>query len=251
MARIFVTGSSTGLGLLAAQRLAERGHDVTLHARDEQRAAEPRATLPEAPVVLGDLSTLDGMRRVADGVNAIGHHEAVIHNAAVYDQPERLATADGLSLTFAVNLLAPYLLTALVARPERLVFVTSGLHANGRFDLGDAQWTRRRWNWMAAYADSKLYLTTLAFALARRWPDARSNAVDPGWVPTRMGGPGAPGDLEAGAATQVWLATGDTDVTGRFLHHRRALTAPIDAERPEQQEGLLEYCARLTGQPID
>jgi NAD(P)-dependent dehydrogenase (short-subunit alcohol dehydrogenase family) len=253
VARIFITGSSTGLGLLAARRLVGRGHQVTLHARGEDRTAELRAALPHTPVVLGDLSSLEGMRRVARGVNDLGRHDAVIHNAAVYAQPDRVTTPDGLSLTFAVNVLAPYLLSALVERPDRLVFVTSGMHSGGRFDLGDAQWRRRRWNWSAAYSDSKLYLTTLAFALARRWPPVRSNAVDPGWVPTRMGGPGAPGDLGAGIDTQVWLAAGDdpaADVSGRFLHHRRGQNPPIDAERPEQQDALLAYCARLTGEVL-
>ena len=253
MARILITGSSTGLGLLAARRLADRGHDVTLHARNEERTGELRTALPDAPVVFGDLSGLDGMRAVADQVNDLGRHDAVIHNAAVYDQPQRVGTADGLSLTFAVNVLAPYLITALMKRPERLVFITSGMHSGGTFNLADVQWARRRWNWMAAYSDSKLYLTTLAFALARRWPEVRSNAVDPGWVPTRMGGAGAPGDLEAGAATQVWLAAGDdpaADVSGRFFYHRQAQQVPIDAERAEQQDALLALCARLSGQAI-
>jgi NAD(P)-dependent dehydrogenase (short-subunit alcohol dehydrogenase family) len=253
MARVFITGSSTGLGLLVAKRLAERGHTVTLHARSEERTAQLRSALPDADVVLGDLSELQGMRQVADAVNGLGRHDAVIHNAAVYDQPERLGTGDGLSLTFAVNLLAPYLLSALIERPDRLVFMTSGMHAGGRFDLDDAQWTRRRWNWMAAYSDSKLYLTTLAFALARRWPQVRSNAVDPGWVPTRMGGAGAPGDLEAGVATQSWLAAGDdpsADVSGRFFFHRQARPAPEAAGDPDRHEALLAYCAGLSGEAI-
>src|SRR5919112_2029553 len=114
MARVFITGSSTGLGLLAGRWLAERGHEVTLHARNEQRTSELRAALPQARVVLGDLSRIADVREVADQANALGRHDAVIHNAAVYRQPERIETEDGLSLTFAVNVLAPYLLTALV-----------------------------------------------------------------------------------------------------------------------------------------
>jgi NAD(P)-dependent dehydrogenase (short-subunit alcohol dehydrogenase family) len=250
VARIFVTGSSTGLGLLAARQLAGRGHDVTLHARSQERAAEAREALPAAPVVLGDLSALAGMRDVAAQVDALGRHDAVVHNAGVYRLPRRIETADGLSLTFAVNVLAPYLLTVLVARPDRLVYLTSGLAHSGRAGLDDAQWTRRRWDWMQAYCDSKLLVTTLAFAVARRWPDVRSNAVDPGWVPTRMGGPGATDDLELGADTQAWLAAGDdpaAGVTGRYLFHRRVEPPPTAAGDESAQETLLAHCATLTG----
>jgi NAD(P)-dependent dehydrogenase (short-subunit alcohol dehydrogenase family) len=129
VARVFVSGSSTGLGLLACTWLAARGHQVTLHARNAERTADLRAALPHAPLVLGDLSKIDDMRRVADQVNALGRHDAVIHNAAVYRVPDRVQTDDGLSLTFAVNVLAPYLLTALIERPDRIVYMTSTTHS--------------------------------------------------------------------------------------------------------------------------
>ena len=141
--------------------------------------------------MLGDLSRIADIHGVADQVNALGRHDAVIHNAAVYRQPDRIETDDGLSLTFAVNVLAPYLLTAMIERPDRLVYMTSGLQDGAAPDLGDAQWTRRRWNWLQAYSESKLLDTLLAIGIARRWPEVRSNAVSPGWVPTRMGGAGA------------------------------------------------------------
>jgi NAD(P)-dependent dehydrogenase (short-subunit alcohol dehydrogenase family) len=250
VARVFVSGSSTGLGLIAARRLVQWGHDVTLHARDAGRAAEPRAALPGAPVVLGDLSTIAGTRDVAAQVTALGRHDAVIHNAGVYRVPQRVETADGLSLTFAVNVLAPYLLTALLPRPDRLVYLTSGMHDSGRATLDDAQWTRRRWDWLQAYSDSKLFDTTLALAVARVWGSVRSNAVNPGWVPTRMGGPGAPDDLDLGADTQAWLAAGDdpaADVTASYLHHRRVEPSPRAARDVAAQDALLAYCAELTG----
>jgi NAD(P)-dependent dehydrogenase (short-subunit alcohol dehydrogenase family) len=253
VAKVFVTGSSTGLGLLAALRLADSGHDVTLHARDAGRAAEPRAVIPGAPVVLGDLATVAGMRDVAEQAAALGRHDAVVHNAGVYRVPQRVETADGLSLTFAVNVLAPYLLTALLPRPDRLVYLTSGMHDGGRGTLDDAQWTRRRWDWLQAYSDSKLFDTTLALAVARLWPGVASNAVNPGWVPTRMGGPGAPDDLALGADTQAWLAAGDdpgTEITGRYLHHRRPESAPRAARDTAAQDALLAYCAGLTGEEL-
>jgi len=253
VAKVFVTGSSTGLGLIAARRLVAWGHDVTLHARDEGRAAEPRAALPGAPVVLGDLATVGGMRDVAAQATALGRHDAVVHNAGVYRVPRRVETADGLSLTFAVNVLAPYLLTALLPRPDRLVHLTSGMQDGGRAALDDPQWTARRWDWMQAYSDSKLHVTTLAFAVARLWPDVASNAVDPGWVPTRMGGPGATDDLDLGADAQAWLAAGDDPaaaVTGRYLYHRRPRPAPPAASDVATQDALLAYCAELTGETL-
>src|SRR5690349_6471284 len=192
MARIFITGSSTGLGLLAAQRLLAQGHEVIGHARNEQRAADLREELPGAPIVLGDLSLIAETRSVAEQVNTLGQPDAVIHNAAVYRLPRRIETGDGLCLTFAVNVLAPYLLTALIKRPDRLVYLTSGMQSSGTANLDDAQWTRRSWDWMQAYSESKLFDTMLALGVARRWPQVHANAVNPGWVPTRMGGTGAP-----------------------------------------------------------
>ena len=163
------------------------------------------------------------------------------------------APVDGLAHVFAVNVLAPYLLTALIDRPGRLVFLSSGMHHGGDPNLDDLQWTRRRWNPSQAYAESKLLDVTLAFALARRWPEVPSNAVDPGWVPTRMGGPNASDDLDLGAQTQVWLATGDdpgATRTGRYLYHRRPYAAHPAASDPAVQDRLLAICADLTGRPM-
>jgi NAD(P)-dependent dehydrogenase (short-subunit alcohol dehydrogenase family) len=253
MARILITGSSTGLGLMAAQRLAGQGHEVTVHARNEQRTDDIRQMLPNAPIVLGDLARIPEARNLAEQVNAIGRHDAVIHNAAVYRLPQRIETGDGLCLTFAVNVLAPYLLTALIDQPDRLIYLTSGMQSGGSPNLGDAQWQRRRWDWMQAYSDSKLFDTMLAFGVARRWPDVHSNAVNPGWVPTRMGGAGAPDDLELGASTQAWLAAGDdpaTAVTGQYFHHQRIQPVPAVVRQATDQDALLDYCAALTGQQL-
>ncbi|MDH2425380.1 SDR family NAD(P)-dependent oxidoreductase [Sphaerisporangium sp. TRM90804] len=255
MARVLVTGSSTGLGLMAAQLLAREGHRVTLHARDEARAGDARAALPEAEaVVTGDLSSLAETRAVAEQANALGRYDAVIHNAAVgYQEPRRVATADGLAHVFVVNVVAPYLLTALITPPRRLVYLSSGMHRGGTADLADPQWTSRRWNGPQAYSDSKMYDILLAFGVARRWPDVLSNSVDPGWVPTRMGGPAAPDDLSLGPKTQAWLAVSDdpaATVTARHFHHQRPRTTAPDALDEKRQDALLDYCAGLTGTPL-
>ena len=254
MSRVFITGSTDGLGLMAARLLAGQGHVVTLHARNEARAADARAALPgAAAVVTGDLATIAGMRSVADRVNALGRHDAVIHNAGVGYREPRIVTADGLCHLFAVNVLAPYLLTALITPPERLVYLSSGMHRGGSADLTDPQWTARRWNGVQAYSDSKLFDILLAFGVARRWPGARSNSVDPGWVATRMGGPGAPDDLTQGAATQAWLAVSDepgADVSGEHFYHQRVQATHPQARSAERQDALLDYCAGLTGTPL-
>ncbi len=193
MAKVFITGSSDGLGLMTGQFLAAQGHAVVLHARNEARARDARDALPRAEAVLvGDVSTLAAMRDVADQANALGRFDAVIHNVGIgYREPRRVDTVDGLSELWAVNVLAPYVLTALMPRPGRLVYLSSGMHLGGDPSLDDLQWSRRRWDGSQAYADTKLHDVLLAFAVARRWPDVLSNAVSPGWVPTRMGGPGA------------------------------------------------------------
>jgi NAD(P)-dependent dehydrogenase (short-subunit alcohol dehydrogenase family) len=253
MANVFITGSSDGLGLLAARRLIGEGHAVTLHARSPQRAADARRSAPQAnAVVIGDVATLAGMRAVAAQVNELGHCHAVIHNVGIgYGEPRRLETVDGLSRVFAVNVLAPYLLTALISpRPARLIYLSSGLHRRGDPDLSDPQWISRRWDGGQAYSDSKLFDVLLAFGVARRWPETLSNAIEPGWVPTKMGGPGAPDDLALGAVTQAWLAVSDDPaarVTGQYFYHQAPRQVHPEARNAELQEALLEYCAGLTG----
>ena len=252
MARIFITGSADGLGLMAAQLLVEWGHEVTLHARNDARAADARRALPQAKaIVVGDLSTIAQMRGVAADVNALGRYDAVIHNVAVgYREPWRIETVDGVAQLFAVNVLAPYLLTALITRPDRLVYLSSGMHTGGDARLDDPQWTTRRWNGAQAYSDSKLYDVMLALAVARRWPTVFSNALEPGWVATKMGGAGAPDDLSLAPVTQAWLAVSDdpaAKVTGQYFYHQKPRRVNPAAERTDLQERLLAYCAEVTG----
>jgi NAD(P)-dependent dehydrogenase (short-subunit alcohol dehydrogenase family) len=251
MSRVFITGSSDGLGLLAAQLLAGNGHQVTLHARNDARAADARRALPQAEaVVVGDLSDIAQMRSVATQANELGRHDAVIHNVGIGYREPRAQTVDGLSHVFAINVLAPYLLTALMLPPHRLVYLSSGMHRGGTADLHDPQWKTRRWNGSQAYSDSKLLDVVLAFGVARRWPSVLSNALEPGWVPTKMGGPGAPDDLAQGAVTQAWLAVSDdpaATVTGQYFRHQQRHPVHPAAQRVALQDELLAYCAGLTG----
>jgi NAD(P)-dependent dehydrogenase (short-subunit alcohol dehydrogenase family) len=255
MARVFVTGSADGLGKMAARLIVDAGHRVVLHARSEARVKEALAAVPGAEsAVAGDLSSIAECKQIATQVNALGTFDAVIHNAgAGYREPRRIATVDGLPHVFAINTLAPYILTALIRKPRRLVYLSSGLHRSGDPSLKDLTWDARSWNGSSAYADSKLHDVIMAFAVARKWPDVLSNAVDPGWVPTKMGGPGAPGDLDSGAKTQVWLATSNDPeamATGEYFHHQTP-RAPLSAARDESiQEQLMAECARISGVPF-
>ncbi|HUA72480.1 MAG TPA: SDR family NAD(P)-dependent oxidoreductase [Solirubrobacteraceae bacterium] len=251
MGKVLITGSADGLGQMAARRLVEGGHDVVLHARNRRRADDAlRATPGAREALVGDLSSIAQTRGVAEQANAAGPFDAVIHNAGVGFREPRIETGDGLEHVFAINVLAPYLLTALMQSPARLVYLSSGMHRGGDPDLSDLQWARRRWNGAQAYSDSKLFDLVLAFAVARRRPGVLSNAVEPGWVATKMGGPGAPDDLAAGSDTQAWLATSDdpvVTVTGRYFYHRRPQSTHPAASRVEVQDGLVEACAELSG----
>ena len=239
MTRVFITGSADGLGRMAAQTLLEQGHDVVVHVRKTERLpAVSELVDGGAAAVVGDLSDLEETRDVAGQVNRLGRMDAVIHNAGVIRGPEVLP----------VNVVAPYLLTALVDRPQRLIYLSSGMHRGGRARLNGMDWSGQRRT--GSYSDSKLFVTTLAITVARIWPDVFSNAVDPGWVPTKMGGRGAPDDLRLGHLTQEWLATSDDQEArtsgGYWYHQRRAESAPAVHDQRFGDE-LLEELARFTG----
>jgi NAD(P)-dependent dehydrogenase (short-subunit alcohol dehydrogenase family) len=251
MSRIFISGSSTGLGLMTAELLSSQGHKVVIHARNANRAEDAARSLPGAEaIVIGDLETMAGATSVAAQVNALGRFDAVIHNAAVgYREGYRL-TSDGLPHLFAVNTLSAYLLTARIERPERLVYLSSGMHHHVDAHLDDILWKKRRWMGSSAYAESKLHDAMLAFAVARRWTDVLSNSLEPGWVPTRMGGPGAPDDMDKANLTQAWLAVDehpDARVTGKYFHHLKRMKPNPQAHDTVLQDRLLAICADISG----
>jgi NAD(P)-dependent dehydrogenase (short-subunit alcohol dehydrogenase family) len=242
MARIFITGSADGLGRAAAQNLLDDGHEVVVHARSNARLTAVRDLVDHgASFVVGDLADLDETRGIAEQVNELGRMDAVIHNAGVYTGP----------LILPVNILAPYLLTALLHRPPRLVYLSSGMHRGGRADVACVDRSGHRTT--CSYSDSKLFIATLAVAVARIWPGVFSNAVDPGWVPTRMGGLGASDDLRLGHVTQVWLATSDdaeARSTGGYWHHQQLQTPHPAVRDLHFQDELLAALAHATGTPL-
>jgi NAD(P)-dependent dehydrogenase (short-subunit alcohol dehydrogenase family) len=237
MARVFITGSADGLGRAAAQTLLNDGHEVVVHARNRDRLTAVRDLLDRgAAAVVGDLSDLEETRGLARDVNRLGRMDAVIHNAGVYTGRQVLP----------VNIVAPYLLTALIDRPQRLIYLSSSDHYSGRPSLTGIDWSGRR---TGSYADSKLFVTTLAVAVARRWAEVTSNAVDPGWVPTKMGGPGAPDDLRLGHLTQEWLATSQDPAartSGGYWHHQRRIEPHPAVHDRRFQDQLLEELAGFT-----
>ena len=237
---------------MAAKLLIEQGHAVVLHARNEARSNEALKGIPGAEsVVIGDLSSIRQTRSVADQVNALGAFDAVIHNAGVgYREPQRAETEDRLPHVFAVNTLAPYILTALIHRPKRLVYLSSMLHHQGDASLKDLSWKDRPWQGQQAYSDTKLHDALLAFAVARLWPDVLSNALEPGWVATKMGGPAATDDLDQGHRTQVWLAASDdpaAKLTAEYFYHMRRLTPKRETRDAELQDKLLDACRKFSG----
>jgi NAD(P)-dependent dehydrogenase (short-subunit alcohol dehydrogenase family) len=238
VSRVLVTGSTDGLGRAAAQALLSAGHRVVVHARNPERATALASLLDRgADAVIGDFASRDAVRRIAAELNDAEPLDAVIHNAGVWSG----------RAVMPVNIVAPYLLTALLPAPRRLVYLSSGSHFGGRPTVRGVDWLGRH---AGSYADSKLFVTALAAAVARLRPGVLSNAVDPGWVPTKMGGPGAPDDLELGHQTQEWLATSDDPealTTGGYWYHRER-RPPHEAVHDEAfQNRLLEALAEATG----
>lgn len=237
MARIFITGSTDGLGLATASSLLDNGHEVIVHGRNQQRINDIQHLLDRgAKPVVGDLSIAEQQISVAKQVNQFGQLDAVIHNAGTLSGKD----------VFAVNVVAPYVLSALIPKPSRLIYLSSSMHFGGKATVSGIDWFSHSHN----YSDSKLLVTTLANALARRWPNVSCHSVDPGWVPTKMGGKDAPDDLVKGYQTQEWLAT-TQDIamfnSGTYWHHKQPLD-PHSASRDEVFQGaLLTELEQITG----
>lgn len=251
MARIFITGSTEGLGRNAAEELLDAGHDVVVHARNQQRAAALDDLVARgADLVVGDLAQTEDAKELAEAVNSLGRMDAVIHNAGAANNPKSTHPGNPKAL-LPVNVVAPYLLTALIERPSRLVYLSSGMHLSGQPGLSGIDWSGEQET--RTYADSKLLLTTLVFHIACLWPHVLSNAVCPGWVPTRMGGPAATDDLTLGHKTQTWLAVSDdpeAQVSGEYWHHQQRQDPHPATRDPQLQQELAAALADHTGVPL-
>lgn len=234
--KIFITGSSDGIGQLAAMKLIDQGHDVVLHARNDARGQQALNAIPNAKkVLIGDLSSIEQTKKLASEVNKLGPFDAIIHNAGVNRTSNKLV--------FDVNCLAPYILTSLIQKPKRLIFIGSGMHLHASPNLKNISKG-------TDYSSSKLYLLLLANAVARKWPEVYSNTVNPGWVPTKMGGRSASDDLQKGAETQVWLAVSDDEkvkVTGKYFFHQKEVNYNKHGDDIDLQDKFLESCAQICG----
>ncbi|MGE5406868.1 MAG: SDR family NAD(P)-dependent oxidoreductase [Methanosarcina sp.] len=238
MSRIFITGAADGLGQLAAKSLAEQGHQVVIHARNEKRGKEALSKIPGADTFLAaDLSSIEETKELAFKANSLGTFDVIIHNAGVY----RTSAKELL----AVNTLAPYILTCLMHKPDRLIYLSSDLHNSGHFRMESFLPETT-----VTYSDTKLHVVMLCKAVARKWTNVYANSLSPGWVPTKMGGPGAPGSLESGYQTQVWLAISNDEkakVSGQYFYHMRAIKSNPEADDIALQERFLDSCRVISG----
>ena len=226
MKKIFITGSTTGLGFLAGQQLLDQGHQVVFHARNEKSALEAKRKLnKDVPFVIGDVSNIEDIKSVARQANSLGPFDVIIHNVGVYEANSKTL--------LTVNVLTPFILSTTLQQPERMVFLSSGMHLSGEMNLEAPN-----------YSDSKLYDLMLTKYFARKWPGTYINAVDPGWVPTRMGGAGAPDDLLKGAETQVWLSVSNDSealVSGKYFHHKKQRKSNPLADSSDIQDRLVAH----------
>ena len=238
MKRILITGSTDGVGRATADALLDDLHHVVVHARTTARLAVVQDLIDRgAEAVIGDLSDLHEVRDLVAQANSLGPFDAVVHNAGVLH-----------GAVLPVNVTAPYLMTAGIELPGRLIYLSSSMHRGGHPDLSGVDWTGKRET--RSYSDAKLFVTTLMAAVARIRPDIVTHAVDPGWVPTRMGGPGANDNLALAHVTQAWLATtADPEalVNGRYWHHQRTEEPHPAVHDKGFQNDLLSSLAAQTG----
>jgi NAD(P)-dependent dehydrogenase (short-subunit alcohol dehydrogenase family) len=269
-----VTGASSGIGKAASLALARLGADVILVCRDKARGEAALAAVGAvAPasirqLELADLSSLRDVRELAGRLSRLDRLDVLINNAGLVLASRRVS-ADGFEYTFALNHLAPFLLTGLLreklaaSAPARVVTVSSAAHRAARLDLADLQLTGHFNGWRA-YANSKLanILFTRELAIRLAGTGVTANCVHPGTVNTRFGRDGSSMlrfglgigrrfllSAAQGADTVVYLASSPdvADATGGYYVKRR-LRAPSGAARdPETARRLWAISAELTG----
>jgi NAD(P)-dependent dehydrogenase (short-subunit alcohol dehydrogenase family) len=269
-----ITGASSGIGLETARALADAGARVVLAVRNTAKAAPLAAAISAGTEVRElDVADLASVRAFAAGWQ--GPLDVLINNAGIMAGPER-RTSEGFELQFATNHLGPFLLTTLLlpAITDRVVTVSSQLHARAKLDLGDPNWTEHRYNPQTAYANSKLANILFTTELQRRLTAAHSAVIavnaHPGIARTNLskqaGGVAAVidrvagrlfNDAERGALPTLFAATQDL-VGGAYvgpggLGHLRGypeVHAPAArSQDPELARQLWDLSARLTGAP--
>ena len=264
MKTILVTGSTDGIGRATARALAERGCAVIVHGRNTRRAEGAARELsaatgnPRVSAVAADFASLAEVREMAEQIRAsCARLDVLINNAGIAVRRRQLS-ADGYESTFAVNHLAPFLLTNLLldllraSAPARIVNVSSGVHSSGQIDFDDLQMEHRFDGW-AAYSNSKLANALFTCELARRL-DAQqvtANFLHPGVIDTKLlhvnFGGGSP--VEVGAQTPVHLALAPevAEVTGAYFVNRRRSRASATAGNRRLAAELWHVSAALTG----
>jgi dehydrogenase/reductase SDR family protein 12 len=273
---VLVTGATSGLGLAAAEGFARLGAAVRLFARSAQRGERARATVAErsgnsdVQVSLCDISDLEAVRQFAERFSAQTSRLDVLVNNAGALAGERTLSVDGIELTFATNVLGPFLLTNLLipllqkSAPSRVINVSSGGMYTQRIHLNDLQMEHEDFDGPTAYARSKraqVVLTEL-WAERLRGTGVVVHAMHPGWADT----PGLKSSLprfygltkrllrtpQEGADTIVWLGAAPEPArsSGGFWHDRRQRPThrvPWTKQTPEDRERLWTECERLSG----
>ncbi len=235
MAKIFITGSSDGLGLYTAKELLHLGHEVVLHAKNEQRAKETILKFQSnIKVLIADLSKFQEVKQLAKEVNDLGNFDVIIHNAGVFN-------SSGEEI-FKINVLAPFILTALINKPKKLIYIGSNMHAQGKIDLENLLEKRA-----VDYSTSKLQILMLGLFICKQWSGVDTYIVDPGWVKTKMANYNAPDNLEDGCATQIWLASNEKlNLSGKYFYHLQETIYSLKADDVEIQNKLIDIYEKLT-----
>lgn len=234
MSKIFITGSSDGIGFEAAKELINLGHEVILHARDRKKAKVLEQRL-KAKVLIADFNNNDEIKHLAEELNKLDRFDTIIHNAGVLNEDE--------NSIFQVNVLAAYILTMLIKKPKQLIYIGSNMHSQGNFDLDILEKERK-----VDYSTSKLLILMMSLAIARHWQDIKVNCVDPGWVKTKMANYNAPDTLEEGSATQVWLAsTSDLNYSGKYFYHLQETIYSTKAVDKKIQDKLINIYEKISG----
>lgn len=262
---ILITGATDGIGRQTALELARMGHHILVHGRSETRGKQVVKEIqqasknPNVELVLADFASLDAVRKLAAHVNATYPRLDILINNAGMFAGERTLTTDGLETTFAVNHLAPFLLTNLLldrikdSAPARIVHVSSGTHHSGQIEWDNLQ-GEKHYSGYEAYSRSKLANVLFAYALAERLggTNVTSNALHPGVIGTKLlrtGWGGSGNDLARGAETSVYVATAPEleHVTGRYFDNKRETASSTASHDKKLQAQLWQVSAQLVG----